>query len=379
MTKLGWAAAGALAAAGIALGSVGLLIARRLTSPVSQRDYDLTIRSVDRSGDRPIVVLDRTPQTATTGEYSLVLESGGLVQLEGEVEDRGPELVGRTVALEPGQKLEPGMRVSWSGIYFSSPRDAGLESNEVRVSTPEGSTPAWLIPGQEGPSDKWAIHIHGMGSPRAGTLRGVQVASASGLTSLVVSYRNDGDGPVVGNGRSTLGGTELLDVRAAVRFALENGAQRVVLFGWSMGGAIALQLASESDYRDTVVAVVLDSPVLDWVSTIKANCARAGLPAWFGLLAVPWLSSPPFSRITGLLEPIDLRWFDWISRASELTVPALILHGRGDSSSPLGLSKELAKRRPDLVELEIFDADHTMSWNANRERWRTLVSSWLAS
>lgn len=377
MTRLGWAAAGALVTAALALGSVGLIIARRLTAPVSPRTYDLTIRSIDRSGDRPIVLLDRTSQTAATGEYSLLLESGGLVQLSGEVGDHGPELIGRTVALEEGQKLEAGMRVSWSGINFLNPHNAALEATEVSVLTPEGPAPAWLVPGQDGASSTWSVHIHGMGSPRAGTLRGVQVAAESGFTSLVVSYRNDGEGPFVGSGRSALGAAEMEDVREAIHFAMENGALQVVLFGWSMGGAIALQLANEPGYRGIVVGVVLDSPVLDWVSTIKANCARAGLPRWAGLLAVPWLSFRTWSRRAGLRIPIDLHRFDWIARASEMTVPVLILHGRGDTSSPFDCSARLGALRPDLVDLEAFDAEHTMSWNSNRERWRTSVSTWL--
>jgi len=373
MKTLGWVLVGAVVATAATLGGLGLHVARRLTAPVSERRYDLTIRAVDRSGDRTIIVLDRTSQTVSVGEYCLLLESGGVVRLTSSVEDRGPALVGREALLELGHVLEAGMRASWSGIYFLSPRDAGLEATSVVVSTAEGPAPAWLISGHGDPSDTWVIHIHGLGSPRTGTLRGVQVAVDAGLTSLVVSYRNDGEGPLVDAGRSALGAAELHDVRAAVRFARENGAHQVVLFGWSMGGAIALQLANESELRGDVVGVVLDSPVLDWVSTIKANCARAGLPEWLGLLAVPWLSSRPLSHLTGLQNPINLRRFDWIARADEMTVSVLILQGRGDTSSPFGGSIRLGALRPDLVDLQLFDADHTMSWNSDRERWRVVV------
>jgi len=379
MKTLGWVLVGAVVATAATLGGLGLHVARRLTAPVSERRYDLTIRAVDRSGDRTIIVLDRTSQTVSVGGYCLLLESGGLVRLTSSVEDRGRALVGREALLEPGQALQPGMRASWSGVYFLSPRDAGLEATNVDISTAVGPAPAWLIPSHGSPSSTWAIHIHGMGSHRAGTLRGVQVAANARLTSLVVSYSNDGEGPFVGAGRCTLGATELHDVRAAVRFARENGAHRVVLFGWSMGGAIALQLANESELRGDVVGIVLDSPVLDWVSTIKANCARAGLPEWLGLLAVPWLSSLPLSRLTGLRDPIDLRRFDWIARANEMTVPILILHGRGDTSSPFDCSTKLVALRPDLVDLEVFDADHTMSWNSDVERWGAVVASWISS
>ena len=377
--KFGWALVGVLVATAATLGGLGLYVARRLTAPVSERRYDLTIRAVDCSGERTIIVLDRTSQTVSVGEYCLLLESGGLVRVTSSVEDRGPALVGREALLEPGQLLESGIRASWSGIYFLNPEDAGLEVTDVDIPTAVGPAPAWVISGQGGASTMWAIHIHGLGSPRTGTLRGVQIAVAAGLTSLVVSYRNDGEASVVGTGRSELGSAELQDVRAAVRFARDNGAQRVILFGWSMGGAIALQLADDPGLRGTVAGLVLESPILDWVSTIKANCARAALPEWIELLVVPWLESRTLSRVTGLRNPIDVRRFDWIARADELTVPILILHGRGDTSSPFACSTSLGALRPDLVDLKAFDAAHTMSWNSDRERWRTAVTSWLES
>jgi dipeptidyl aminopeptidase/acylaminoacyl peptidase len=377
--RVRWAMVGAAASAGVALGGLGLVIARRLTAPASGRRYDLTIRGVVSSGERHIVILDRTPRTAAPGLYCLILEKGGWVQLSREVEDRGPGLVGREVLGEPSEGLAAGARASWSGILFSSPEDAGLKSTDVQVQTDVGQVPAWLITPRADPSTTWAIHIHGLGSTRVGTLRGVQVTSEAGLTSLVVTYRNDGEGPIVGTGRPELGAAEVDDVRAAVRFASENGARNVILVGWSMGAAIALQLAAEPELQGIVAGIVLESPILDWVSTIKANCARSGLPAWSGTLAMPWLDFWPLTGLTGLNNPVDLRRFDWTSRADELSVPTLILHGTLDTSSPFELSTRLRELRPDIVDLEAFGADHTMSWNSDRERWRAVISFWLAS
>jgi pimeloyl-ACP methyl ester carboxylesterase len=379
MKTFGWALVGALVATGATLGGLGLYIARRLTAPVSERVYDLTIRDIDRSGHRTILVLDRTSQTVSVGDYCLLLESGGLVRLASTVEDRGPALVGREALLKPGQSLETGIQASWSGIYFLSPQDAGLEATGVEIPTDVGPAPAWLIPGKGSPSTTWAIHIHGLGSLRAGTLRGVQVAAAAGLTSLVVSYRNDAEGPAVGAGRSELGSVEVDDVGAAIRYASDNGADRIVVFAWSMGAAIALQVADDPNLHGVVAGLVLESPILDWVSTVRANCSRAGLPGWVALMAIPWLQSRTLSRMTSLERPIELRRFDWIARADELHVPVLILHGRGDTSSPFAVSARLEALRPDAVNLEEFDADHTMSWNSDCERWRTAVLSWLES
>lgn len=83
--------------------------------------------------------------------------------------------------------------------------------------------------------------------------------------------------------------------------------------------------------------------------------------------------------MVGLPDPVPLRRFDWIIRAAELTTPTLILHGMRDSSAPFWLSQALRDRRHNIVTLETYDADHTLAWNSDPERWRAVVSGWLAS
>lgn len=378
MRVLGLAAAVAGVAAAAAAG-IGFVIARRLTAPVSGRVFDLVVRDVVRRGDEEAVVLDRTARTSALGIYNLWLDGGGWVRL-GAVVAEGAATVTRLVTcVIPDGSLHRGDRASWSGIYFRDPADAGLDAEDVVVDTLVGPAPAWLIPGEGGESDHWAIHIHGMGSPRAGTLRGVQVASEAGLTSLVVTYRNDSEGPTVGSGRSTLGATEREDVSAALRFALASGARRITLFGWSMGAAIALQLAADAEFRGVIDRLVLDSPVLDWTATINANCRRAGLPSWFGAFARPWLHSHALARLVGLPSAVTLAPFDWLNRADELSLPILVLHGIQDTSAPRALSSTLARIRPDLVSLHEFDSDHTMTWNSDPKGWSGAVLRWLTA
>lgn len=364
-------------AAASALG-VGAVIARRLTALPGPRSFDLVIRDVEIDGTKVVVVLDRTPQTAARGLYTLLFEGGGWAQLSENAVERGQNRVARRVTgLSTGLSPAIGDPVSWSGIYFMAPADAGLDADQLLLSTPSGAAPAWLIKGED--ADIWAIHIHGLGSPRSGPLRGARVAAGLGYTSLVVTYRNDSEGPRVGSRRSTLGATEVQDVGAAVQLAVDRGAQHVVLFGWSMGAAIALQLAGDATYSSCIKALVLESPVLDWIATMKANCVRAGLPAAAGLLAVPWLALDPFARMIGLPGPIPLSALNWNARAHELETPTLILHGTRDDSAPLNAARTLAAIRADIVQLEKFDAGHTLTWNSNPGRWQTVVSSWLTA
>ena len=375
MRRIIAAGAALLTAGGLGL---GWTIARRLTAPVGPRNFDLTIRDVEVDGDRRLLVLDRTRETAARGVYNLWFETGDWVRVSDEVLDRGTDRIARIVMDAAIDFLaSAGDRFSWSGIYFANPADAGLSAREIPINTPAGAASAWLIEG-EADRSTWAIHIHGLGSSRAGTLRSAQVAAEMGYTSLVMSYRNDGEGPRFDTGRSMLGFMEAEDAEAAMDHALQNGAHRIVLFGWSMGAAIALRAASRARARGVIAAVVLDSPVLDWGEVIKANCARSGLPAVAGHLATPWLTLDPLARMVGLPGAIPLRELDWVRRAEELTVPTLILHGDRDNSAPISASRALRARRPDLVQLESFDAGHTLAWNSDPARWRSAVSAWLA-
>lgn len=369
------ASAGLLTAGALGLGWV---IARKLTAPVGPRTFDLTLRDVEVDGDRRLLVLDPSRATTARGEYSLWFEAGEWVRVTDEVVDCGPEQVARVVTdVVPDALPSPGAHFSWSGIYFDSPAAAHLKVLDVAIDTPAGSAPAWLVDGADG-SATWGIHIHGMGSSRRGTLRGVQVTAELGYPSLVVSFRNDGEGPRTGTGRSTLGYSEADDVEAAVGYAVEHGAERIVLFGWSMGAAIALRVADRMRSSGVIAGLVLDSPVLSWIEVIKANCVRSGLPAVVGLLATPWLTVDPLAHMAGLPGGTPLREMDWIDRAGELSVPTLILHGSRDDSTPIGVSETLRDRRHDIVDLVSFDAGHTLAWNSASERWRSTVSSWLS-
>ncbi|WP_235480830.1 S9 family peptidase [Agromyces sp. Leaf222] len=368
---------GALAAVSLAFVGLGYVIARRVTAPAGPRMFDLVVRGLDESGETPMVILARTPKTEVVGQFNLILESGDWVRLGPRVIDLGAGLVGRDVEQpDVPPSLVPGARASWSGIYFRTPADAGLHARDVEIRTPVGPAPAWVIVPQQQASGDWAIHIHGLGSPRAGTLRGVQVATDVGLTSLVVSFRNDGEGPQVGSGRSTLGALETDDVESAVQYALDQGARRIILFGWSMGGAIALQLASRSGVRKHLAGIVLESPVLDWIETIKANCVHTGMPGWVGVLAVPWLDLPALSRFAGLAAPVVTGAFNQIAGPAYVALPILLLHGTADTSAPVDAAHEFARLNP-AVEVSLFGADHTFTWNVDPNAWRACVSAWL--
>jgi alpha-beta hydrolase superfamily lysophospholipase len=275
-------------------------------------------------------------------------------------------------------RLDRAARGHMNGWYHLGPWELGLAYENVVVETALGPAPAWFVP-VEGGSNRWVIQVHGRGAKRQEGLRAVIPAHEAGWNTLLISYRNDGEAPESEDRRYGLGGTEWADVVAATHYAVEHGAERIVLMGWSMGGAIALQSVLRSPaVRERLVGVILDSPAIDWVDILRFQGAALGLPRGLGDAVSRLIGGPWSGGLTGLAAPIDVTELDPVARADEFDVPMLLMHSVDDGFVPIDGSRRLAEARPDLIEFEIFEgARHTKLWNHDPERWTGLVSGWL--
>lgn len=377
----GGAAAGLLAAGSSAL---ALYFARRVITPVRVREEDQEVLAVIREGRGLQVILKATPDSTVEGVYGFFFDGG-----------RGHARLGRILSYSPAEQtvlreveavysgdLTRARRGYWSGAVQPDPGSIGLPATEVQIEVDGGLAPAWLIPAAPSadapPSEVWAIMVHGRGATRQEGLRAVRVARELGLSSLLISYRNDGLAPSAEDGRYGLGSTEWRDVESAISYALEHGAREVVLFGWSMGGAICLQTADLSRHHHLIRAMVLDAPVINWVNVLAHHAELNRIPSAVGRYGQLMMSHPLGRRLTGLAAPVDLKAMDWVSRAVELRTPTLILHSVDDEYVPYGPSAALAEKNPEMVTFEAFDtARHTKEWNVDPERWESLVSAWL--
>lgn len=365
--------------------------ARQIVVPTSRRVEDLPILRVFRDSNNSLLIeLPASPRTTVPGRYSIWFANGA-----------GHACIGKIVATDDGagqaadgtvtrlvERVDSGDLLSatagiWSGYVYPTPDPLGLPYKDVRIPVENGIAPAWQFPPSEastGDSGTWAIHVHGLGGKKSGALRGVPVAGRLGYTSLVVSFRNDGEAPASADRRYHLGQSEWRDVDAAVSYAVDQGASQIVLFGWSLGGTIALQLTLESEFRNRIVGLVLDAPVIDWTSTLLANAKSSMLPRWIALLGLRILESPRLCWIAGLGTALNLRALDGVARANESRPPALVIHSERDRSTPFAVSRRFIDRRRELATLVTFPSvEHTQEWNADPEGWDAAVFGWLRS
>lgn len=378
---LGGIIAGGAAAALLGAGSsaLALYFARRVLTPARARVADQEVLAVIRNGRGQQVILAATPETTQDGVYSLFFDGGN-----------GHARIGRIVSYSPSERtvlreveavyqgtLETARRGWWGGAAYPDPSAVGLASEDVAIEVEGGTAPAWLIPADP-TADVWAIMVHGRGATRQESLRAARAVHELGLPSLLVSYRNDGLAPSAPDGRYGLGSTEWRDVDAAIAYALASGAKEVVLFGWSMGGAICLQTADLSKNRHVIRAMVLDAPVIDWVNVLAHHAELNRIPSAVGRYGQLMMGHRLGRRLTGLAAPVDLKSMDWVSRAVELRTPTLILHSVDDEYVPYRPSALLAEKNPEMVTFEAFEqARHTKEWNVDPVRWESLVKAWL--
>lgn len=363
-----------IAMLGTAAAFLVFAIARRVVTP-SPRAADTEILAVDTGAQT--IELSRTPDTELPGRYGLFTTgTHGYVKL-GAVLSADATRVRRKLLtqIESGAKID--RAAGFSGWYYSSPSELHLPWENVLIGSPAGPCPAWMFPAA---SSTWVIQVHGRGVTRAECLRAVPVFHSLGMPNLVVSYRNDGEAPRSKGGSYALGASEWRDVDAAISYALRHGATRVLLMGWSMGGAIALQTAVSSAHREAIAGLVLDSPVVDWRGVLRFQAREEGIRDPFPALAMNALSSPLTARLSGAEFVISFDKLDMVARADELTVPILVLHSEDDGFVPADASHALAEARPDLVTMPRFTgARHTKIWNYDQIGWTKAITDWMSA
>jgi uncharacterized protein len=257
-------------------------------------------------------------------------------------------------------------------LWGSVPRP-GLEYADVRVPGPLGDYPAWLVEG-DGERDTWVLAVHGRGADRREALRVLPALHRCAVSVLMLTYRNDAGAPASPDGYYHLGDTEWTDLLAAVRYAQEHGARRIVLYGWSMGAAIIGAYLGRlgSDAGVPVAGVIWDSPVLDWRATLRQQARVHRLPtALAGVTA--WCAS---ARIG-----IDFGRFDLVRRPPRSRPPTLLIHGAADDAVPVGPSRALAAVARRLAWplrlVEIAGAGHTAGWNTDPAGYEGAVTRFL--
>ncbi|THV29061.1 alpha/beta hydrolase family protein [Glycomyces paridis] len=327
-------------------------------------EYGLTVLAVDADS----VTLPRGEATEKPGTWGLAWEDGQAVI--GEVLASDEDTVTRALdrVLYGDLAVDTPARIdTWT--YRDDPQTAlGLAYEEVAIPTELGDAPAWQLAGE---GTTWVVTVHGRNASPAETLRGVEVYAALGYPVLAVTHRNDEGAPAAPDGLHSLGEYESDDVVDAVEYALDNGAEDVVLHGWSMGGAIVSTAARKLADTGVVKAVVLDSPVMDWNSTLDMQAADRDV-----IDPITWAAK----RIVEWRADIDLDDLDQRNFVDEFDMPMLLFVDTADETVDHTATLDFAERLPEGQATVVTTASgHTASWNEDPAAYGAALTDFLAS
>jgi pimeloyl-ACP methyl ester carboxylesterase len=221
---------------------------------------------------------------------------------------------------------------------WATPASVGLEYREVKVLSTDGvSLRSWWVPAKD--SARAAVLVPGWGGYKfeEHLLHTLPVYHDAGYGVLLLDLRAQGES---GGSRRTLGYREVRDVRGALAWLRRRGyaLDRVVLHGWSMGGATALRAAPGMG----VAAVVEEAGYGDLPLLLRRKI-------------------PEFVRFGGILEPAillagklfpDFDPWDVVPqreamRLSDEGVPLFIIHSTDDDVVPYEQAKLLAAVYPE--------------------------------
>lgn len=194
--------------------------------------------------------------------------------------------------------------------YDATPKDLGLEFEDLTLTTDDGvAIAAWYVPCAEAKAS--LIFCHGNAGNISDRLESVAVFHRAGYNVLLFDYRGYGRS----EGRPTEDGT-YRDAEAAWAFLVNDKGQssdRIVVFGRSLGGAVAIDLAK----RRRPAALVVESSF-----TSLLDIGRLHYP----LLPVRWLLSYRY---------------DSLGKVPHIRCPKLFIHGVEDSLIPLANGRAL--------------------------------------
>lgn len=208
---------------------------------------------------------------------------------------------------------------------------------------------AWLMPVDGAAEAPWVIFLHGNAATIASrvNISHYQQLRALGLSVLAPEYRGFGglDGEPTEKSLS-------VDARAGydyLRTARRVSSGRIVIYGWSLGGGVAVNLAAETEQA----AVILE-----------------GAPA--SLVAIGQQRYPLFPIRLLMRNP-----FDVVDRVGRIQSPMLFLHSPDDVVIPLAEGRRLYEAARAVKTFVEVRGGHVDASEADGERFKESIERFL--
>src|SRR5689334_11796719 len=213
-----------------------------------------------------------------------------------------------------------------SRIVETTPADSGMKFAEVMLPLKGDSLSGWWIPSDE-PGARTLLYLHGNAGNMGVNVDQVLRLRSTGLNIFIIDYRGYGNSSG-GPPRAKLvceDGERAWNYLVAER---KIPPAHIAIYGHSMGGAVAIDLASKHP----------DAGALITEGTLTSIPDRAH-GTWAAYLPV---------------RLIITERFDSLSKIGSIHVPKLILHGDSDTMGPPRMARQLYDAAGDPKQLALI-------------------------
>ncbi len=240
-------------------------------------------------------------------------------------------------------------KVLYDDVFFSTENDVKLHG--------------WFLPSRQTTAHATILFLHGNAQNISAHINSVFWLPHAGFNVFLFDYQGYGQS----EGKPSLAGVQH-DFNAALKWLIDNpdiDNQKLIVFGQSLGAAIALNALSESNYKNTIRGMISDSSF-----TSYRDITQDVLDNFWLTWAFQW---PLSFTISDEYPPIEA-----IPKISP--VPLLLIHSRQDEVIPYshGVTLYAAAKEPKLF-WTLKDSKHIQIFlvEANRETFVKYIMSML--
>lgn len=227
---------------------------------------------------------------------------------------------------------------------YIPPSRFGVAFEDVQFEASDGiRIKGWFIKGNGKGTLPTVIICHGLGANRSDFTELAAGLSRNGYNALLFDFRGHGESE---RSASSFGYLEQKDLLAAIKYIKdrkEMDAKRIAVYGFSMGGAVAILTAAESS---DIKCVIADSSFTTLREQGERLFTSSFLPSAVFLRPVTWMYELYFQVDADKVVPIDM-----IHKIS--TRGVMIIGGGADEQMPSSDAMRLfaAAREPKEIWL----------------------------
>ncbi len=242
------------------------------------------------------------------------------------------------------------MHVSFETVY--SAQDYGLEAKELWLETEDGlNIVTYFVPVENAQGS--VIFLSGIHNPSVTAFYGhAKMLADWGYDSYLLEMRAHGEseGDVI-----SLGFKEVLDVDAVVNYIVSSEMKNkpIIVYGLSMGGAVAINSIGSNDNIDGVISLSAYSSFTD---NFSDNMLMMNMPKFYVSLQKPFVTlytSFKYGFDTTRLTPKNM-----IKNLGDR--PALLIHSREDDQVPVENLSRILQNAPSHVNHWIREGNYHM-------------------